>query len=54
MKGLWLAELFLQMLASHYTQLQGAIKVTTFSKMLHPMGTVGLCAALVSHFTLYS
>ena len=48
MKGLWLSEPFLQMLGSHCTQLQGAIKTDAFGdpKMLHPIGAASVCPSI--------
>jgi len=49
MKGLWLNEVFLKTLASHYNQIGGARRVDAFGnpKLLRPVGAVGLSAASV-------
>ena len=46
-KGLWLNEVFLKTLATHYTALQGAILVSTFGdpKGIHPISAMGLCSS---------
>ena len=48
-KGLWLNEVFLKTLAVHYTALQGTVSISAFGdpKGIRPIGTMGLCAALV-------
>ena len=54
MKGLWLNEVFLKMLDVHYTTYHVAAKIPAFGepKNLHPIGTMGLCAASVESIEL--
>ena len=55
LKGLWLNEVFLKTLASHYNQIGGARRVDAFGdpKLLRPVGAAGLCAASVTSYLFF-